>query len=195
MEGGGALEASIMKFHCEKALIQEAVSTAARAVPLKSTIPALEGLLLETGPNGTVFITGYDQKTGIRSSFPADVIEEGALVLPARLFGEIIRKMPDDTVLFQEENRMVHLSCGMSEFDLMGLDPEDYPELPTVDTLPGDAMIMEVKFTEFLPKQVKSLLPPRSSELTAASKYVLCCDAAVRTFPYNRTEGIQWKKL
>lgn len=147
-----------MKFHCEKALIQEAVSTAARAVPLKSTIPALEGLLIETGPNGTVFITGYDQKTGIRSSFPADVIEEGALVLPARLFGEIIRKMPDDTVLFQEENRMVHLSCGMSEFDLMGLDPEDYPELPTVDyqnslTLPQETLKSMIGQTLFAVSQ------------------------------------------
>ena len=66
--------------------------------------------------------------------------------------------------------------------------------VPGVETLPGDTMIMEVKFTEFLPRQVKSLLPPRSSELTAASKYVLCCDAAARQFPYNRTEGIQWKK-
>ena len=82
-----------------------------------------------------------------------------------------------------------HVRAGMGEFALFD------PELTTVETLPGDAMIMEVKFTEFLPKQVRSLLPPRSSELTAASKYVLCCDAAVRTFPYNRTEGIQWKKL
>ncbi len=147
-----------MKFNCEKALIQEAVFTAARAVPLKSTIPALEGLLLEAGPNSTVFITGFDQKTGIRSSFPADITEEGSLVLPARLFGEIIRKMPDDTVLFQEERKMVHLSCGMSEFDLMGLDPEDYPELPNVDyqnslTLPQETLKSMISQTIFAVSQ------------------------------------------
>ena len=77
--------------------------------------------------------------------------------------------------------------AGMGTFDLFD------PALPTLETMRADQMIMEVKFTEFLPKHVWSLLPPRSSELTAASKYVLCCDAAARQFPYDRTEGIQWK--
>ena len=122
-----------MKFHCEKALIQNAISTASRAVSLKSTIPALEGLLLEAESEGTIQITGYNQETGIRSSFSAEVDESGSLVLPARLLGEIIRKMPDDIVLFQEDDLKVHMACGMSEFDLMGIDPEDFPELPTVD--------------------------------------------------------------
>ena len=67
------------------------------------------------------------------------------------------------------------------------------PDLPTVEVMPADSMIMEVKFTQFLPGLVKKLLPPASSELTAASKYVLCCDAAVRQLPYDRSEGIIWK--
>ncbi|MBQ9933233.1 MAG: DNA polymerase III subunit beta [Ruminiclostridium sp.] len=122
-----------MKFTCEKALLQSAILTASRAVSPKSTIPALEGLLLEAEDSGTVFITGYNQETGIRSAVQADVQETGSMVLPARLFGEIIRKMADDTVIFQEENLKVHISCGMSEFDLMGIDPEDFPELPNVE--------------------------------------------------------------
>ncbi len=77
-----------------------------------------------------------------------------------------------------------HVRAGFGTFDLFD------PGLPTVETLPGDEMIMEVKFTEFLPRLVRGLLPPRSSELTAASKYVLCRDAAVREFPYDRTEGL-----
>lgn len=81
-----------------------------------------------------------------------------------------------------------HVRAGMGGFDLFD------PDLPTVETLRGDQMIMEVKFTEFLPKQVRGILPPRSAELTAASKYVLCCDAAARQMPTNRTEGIQWKR-
>ncbi len=51
--------------------------------------------------------------------------------------------MPDDTLLFQEEALKVHIACGMSEFDLMGIDPEDFPELPTVEienslSIPGN---------------------------------------------------------
>ena len=122
-----------MKFTCEKALLQAAIATAGRAVPAKSTIPALEGLLLEAQEDGNLYITGYNQETGIRSQVQADVSEKGTMVLPARLFGEIIRKLPDDTVLFQEEKLKVHIACGMSEFDLMGIDPEDFPELPAVE--------------------------------------------------------------
>ena len=122
-----------MKFSCEKALLQNAILTASRAVSPKSTIPALEGLLLEAEDSGTVFLTGYNQETGIRSAIQADVTEAGSMVLSARLFGEIVRKMPDDTLLFQEDALKVHIACGMSEFDLMGIDPEDFPELPTVE--------------------------------------------------------------
>ena len=103
-----------MKFSCEKALLQNAILTASRAVSLKSTIPALEGLLLEAQENGDVYLTGYNQETGIRSCFQAEVTETGSMVLPARLFGEIVRKMPDDVLLFQEESLKVHIACGMS---------------------------------------------------------------------------------
>ena len=113
-----------MKFSCEKALLQSAILTASRAVSPKSTIPALEGLLLEAEENGTVFLTGYNQETGIRSAIQADVSQPGSMVLPARLFGEIVRKLPDDMVLFQEEALKVHIACGYSEFDLLGIDPE-----------------------------------------------------------------------
>lgn len=122
-----------MKFSCEKALLQSAISTASRAVSPKSTIPALEGLLLEADSAGSVYLTGYNQETGIRSAVQAEVMEPGSMVLPARLFGEIVRKMADDTLIFQEEKLKVHISCGMSEFDLMGIDPEDFPDLPTVE--------------------------------------------------------------
>lgn len=80
-----------------------------------------------------------------------------------------------------------HVRAGFGAFDLFD------PQLATCEVLSADRMIMEVKFTTFLPGAVRRLLPPRSSELTAASKYVLCCDAAVREKPYRRTEGILWK--
>lgn len=80
-----------------------------------------------------------------------------------------------------------HIRAGLGGFDAF-FDPE----MATVDVMPGDSMIMEVKFTRFLPAMIRKLLPPASSELTAASKYVLCCNAAVRQQPYDRSEGIQW---
>lgn len=120
-----------MKFSCEKALLQTAISTTSRAVSPKSSIPALEGILLEAGSD--LRLTGYNLETGIRTIVPADIREEGTLVLGARLFGEIVRKLPDDIVTFQAENYMVNIKCGMSEFNILGTDPEEFPELPTVE--------------------------------------------------------------
>ena len=120
-----------MKFTCEKALLQSAISTSSRAVSPKSSIPALEGILLEAGSE--LRLTGYNLETGIRTIVPADIQSQGSLVLSARLFGEIVRKLPDDTDIFTAENYMVNIKCGMSEFNILGTDPEEFPELPTVE--------------------------------------------------------------
>ena len=120
-----------MTFTCEKAPLQAAISTTSRAVSPKSSIPALEGILVEAG--NELRLTGYNLETGIRTTVPADIQKEGTLVLGARLFGEIIRKLPDDMVSFQAENYMVKIKCGMSEFNILGTDPEEFPELPTVE--------------------------------------------------------------
>ncbi|MDF2838861.1 MAG: polymerase subunit beta [Evtepia sp.] len=120
-----------MKFSCEKALLQSAIATASRAVSVKSSIPALEGLLLEA--DKFLSITGYNLETGIRTKVEADIEQTGSIVLPARLLGDIIRKLPDDTVVFSTDQLAVHIKCGFSDFHLMGMDAEDFPQLPTVD--------------------------------------------------------------
>ena len=121
-----------MKFSCEKALLQAAVATASRAAAAKSTIPALEGVLLQAGHSLTV--SGYNMQTGIRTNLDADVTQEGALVLPARLFGEIIRRMPDDVITLAADTGMnVRLTCGDAAYNITALSADDYPELPEVE--------------------------------------------------------------
>lgn len=120
-----------MKFSCEKALLQAAISTASRAVAPKSSIPALEGILLEAGDN--LRLTGYNLETGIRTALDAEITQPGALVLSSRLFGDIIRKLPDDVVVFSSENYTVNIKCGMSEFNILATDPSEFPSLPEVE--------------------------------------------------------------
>jgi len=123
-----------MKFSCEKSVLQTASTTASRAAASKSPIPALEGLLIEAASN--VKITGYDLKKGIYTSFDADVAVAGSIVLPAKLFGEMIRRMPDGIVTIDtDNNNNVTMKCGKNEYRFVGIDPEDYPEMPNVDCL------------------------------------------------------------
>ena len=122
----------MLRFSCEKALLQSAAATASRAVAAKSSIPALEGILLEG--TSCLTLTGYNMQTGIRTALAAQIQEEGRIVLNARLFGDIIRKMPDDIIVFStDEKYMVHMTCGDASFDIPGLNAEDYPDMPEVD--------------------------------------------------------------
>lgn len=121
-----------MKFSCEKALLQSAIATSSRATAPKSSIPALEGILLEA--NQELRLTGYNLETGIRTVVPADIREGGSLVLSARLFGDIVRRLPDDVISVETEGLTVYIQCGVSKFQIQGIDPEEFPELPEVET-------------------------------------------------------------
>lgn len=121
-----------MKFSCEKAILQSAVTIAGRVVAPKSSIQALEGVLIEAERDG-LQISGYNLETGIITQISADVTEDGAIVLSARLFGEILRRMPDDVVSISTNGCSVHIQCGPTSFDIMGSSDEDFPELPSVN--------------------------------------------------------------
>ena len=123
-----------MKLTCEKYLLQSAVAVSTRAAASKSPIPTLEGILLEAGED--LRVTGYDLKKGIYTNIEAEVSEPGSVVLDAKLFGEMVRKMPDGIVsIVTDSQNMTTVKCGKSEFSFMGMDSGEYPELPSVDGL------------------------------------------------------------
>ena len=132
-----------MKFSCEKYLLQSACGIASRAAAGKSPIPALEGLLLQASDQLTV--TGYDLKKGIYTQLEAEVKEQGSVVVGARLFGEMIRRLPDGIVTISTDiNNNVNVKCGKSEFNFMGISPEDYPEMPVVDGVNNIALPQKI---------------------------------------------------
>ncbi|MBR5343204.1 MAG: DNA polymerase III subunit beta [Oscillospiraceae bacterium] len=142
-----------MKFSCEKYLLQSAVATASRAAASKSPIPALEGLLLQA--MNDLRVTGYDLKEGIYTNIGADVAEAGSVVVGARLFGEMIRRLPDGIVTVStDSSNTVNVKCGRSDFRFMGIPAADYPEMPGVDgvnniTLPQKTLRSMINQTIF----------------------------------------------
>ena len=120
-----------MIFTVDQSLLQNAVMITTRAVPAKSPISALEGLLIEAG-DSSITITGYDLKKAIYTTIEADVTEPGVMVVNARFFGELIRRLPDGNVSvnYDEQSGSIHIRCGKSEYDIPGLDFSEYPEMP-----------------------------------------------------------------
>lgn len=125
-----------MKFTCEKERLLSALTITSRTVSPKNVILALEGILLES-KNNQLYFTGYNLETGIHMNIAAEVEEEGSLVLSARLFVDIIRKMPNQEITISTKGFVVTIICGQIQFQVMAIDPADFPDLPDVEHRQG----------------------------------------------------------
>lgn len=122
-----------MKFICEKSSLVEGISIAQKAVTGKSTMPILGGILINA-KNNTLVITGSDIDLSIETKVKAAVLEEGSIVVDARLFGDIIRKLPNaDVEVASISENSIEIKCEKSKFNLIHMDAEDYPSLPSVE--------------------------------------------------------------
>ncbi|MEF9984649.1 MAG: DNA polymerase III subunit beta [Oscillospiraceae bacterium] len=121
-----------MKIICDRTLLTDAISNASRAVSPKSAMPILEGVLLEAS-NDTLKITGYDLEMGISTIISCNVDVDGEIILSAKLFFDMIRKMPGNTVSIEcNEKLLCTIKSGVTEYTILGLSTEEYPELPKI---------------------------------------------------------------
>ena len=123
-----------MKFKCNRTKLTEAVTNVQRAVSSKSTNPALEGILIEAEKN-KLKLYGYDMEICITTTIEAKVEQEGASVITAKLFSEIIRKLPEEEIIINiDERNIVYIQSGKVDYKIIGMPASDYPEITTVNT-------------------------------------------------------------
>lgn len=122
-----------MKITVNRSDITEAVTNIQRVVSSKTTVPALEGILL-WAKEDTLELCGYDLELGMTTVIPAKVHEPGRAVLSAKLFSDIVRKTPADTISIEvDEKSIASIESGESRFSIIGVPAEEFPELPKVD--------------------------------------------------------------
>lgn len=121
-----------MKFICNTRELSNACNNVIRAVSTKVTIPTIEGILIECGSN-TLSLTGYDFEFGINTIMNVDVIEPGAIVINAKVLCDIIRKLNNDEVTIETNGTSVSIISGAAQYNITGIDADDYPELPSVN--------------------------------------------------------------
>jgi len=120
-----------MKVICSKEILQERINIVQKAVSTKTTLPILEGILLET--EDKFKMTGNDLEIGIECFVEADIKEKGSIVLNSKMFGDIVRKMPEGEVLIEvKENNSVIIECENSHFELKGISAEGFPSIPDI---------------------------------------------------------------
>ncbi len=121
-----------MKIICDSSEFAKACMNVQRTVSNKSTIPALEGILIEA-KEGNIVLTGYDLEVGSKIQMEADVVSEGRVVLAAKNLCDILRMVPADTVSIDcDERNICKIKSGEAEYSLIGTSANDYPELPTL---------------------------------------------------------------
>ncbi len=122
-----------MIFTCEKQKILEGISIVQKAITGKSTMPILEGIYIKAS-GSTLTLIASDMDVSIQTLVEATVIQEGSMVIDAKIFGEIIRKLPNSTIKIEIiENQLTKITCEKSVFDVVYMNSNEFPELPEIN--------------------------------------------------------------
>ena len=122
-----------MKIICNKSALLTGVNTVLKAVPARTTMPILECILIDT-TSGVIKLTANDMDLGIETTVDGDVLDKGCIALEAKLFSEIVRKLPDSEVTIEtDDNNKALIKCEKAKFNIAGKDGEDFVALPEIE--------------------------------------------------------------
>lgn len=118
-----------MKFSCDQSILSKALNIVSKAVTSRTTIPILKGILLKVDEDGFLTMSASDLDLSIEDKFEIENYEPGEIVVQAKLFGDIIRKLPNDKVNITVNNENVIISCLNSEFNIIGSKSDEFPKI------------------------------------------------------------------
>ena len=122
-----------MKIVCYKENILKALNSVVKGVASKTTMPILEGILIQTNDK-EIKLTTYDLEIGIEYVMECEVKEQGSTVVNAIMFSEIIRKLPDTEIYITlNENNLLEIECEGALYKLTTMNPSEFPELPKIE--------------------------------------------------------------
>ena len=122
-----------MKIICSKTSLLKSVNISLKAVPSKTTMPILEYILIDASTNQIKFTTN-DMELGIETIVDGTIAEKGMVALDAKIFYEIIRRLPDnDVTIHTDENYVATITCEKAKFTIPGKTGEDFAYLPVIE--------------------------------------------------------------
>ncbi len=125
-----------MKIRVERDALADAVAWVARSLPNRPTAPILSGMLL-SADGDAVTLSSFDSTTSAKVALPAQVHDEGTVLVSGRLLAEIARSLPNKPVELDADHSKVELTCGSARFTLQTLPVDEYPTLPDMPTQAG----------------------------------------------------------
>ena len=129
-----------MKLVCSKANLLNGVQTVSKAVPSKTTMSILECILVDA-TNGEINLTANDMELGIETTIEGQIVEKGIIALDAKMFLEIVRKLPDSDITIETDASFKGvITCEKAKFTIIGKSGEDFSYLPAVEK--DDSIVM-----------------------------------------------------
>lgn len=124
-----------MKLTCNKEQLLDIINTVQKAIASKAVMPILECIKIDASGDGNVVVTGNNLDLCIEYNAKCMVSEGGTIAIASRMFGEIVRSMPDGdvTISVNETNNVTKIKNGVSEFNIQGLSSAEYPSAPVLD--------------------------------------------------------------
>ena len=122
-----------MKLICSKSNLLNGVQIVSKAVPNKTTMSILECILVDA-TKGMITLTANDMELGIETTIEGEILEKGIIALDAKIFFEIVRKLPDNDITIQtDETYKTTITCEKAKFNIMGKSGEDFSYLPVIE--------------------------------------------------------------
>lgn len=124
-----------MKLVCSKPQLVDIINTVQRAIAPKTALPILECIKIDASGDGNVVFTGNNIDICIEYNSQCQVSEGGTIALASKMFGEIVRKLPDGdvTISVNPSNYVTKISSGSSKFNIQGIAPDEFPDAPILD--------------------------------------------------------------
>lgn len=122
-----------MKFICKKSDLAKGVSIVLKAVPSKTTMSILECILIDAS-SGQIKLTANDMELGIETIIEGNVLDRGIIAIDAKIFSEIVRKLPDNDVTIETDSDFqMKIVCEKARFTISGKSGEDFSYLPYIE--------------------------------------------------------------
>jgi len=151
-----------MKLTIGKEQLSYSIRMVAKAMSSHSTIPVLSGIHINAASDGIIFET-TDHDISIKHIEEALIEEQGATVVPGRIFADIINSLPEESVFLESQGERLRISCGGTTFDIATLNPLDFPQFPQI--IPSRSLAVP---TEQLSEMVKKVGKAVSRDISRA---------------------------
>ena len=153
-----------MKIVCTKSNLLNGVQIVSKAVPSKTTMSILECILIDSR-NGEIKLTANDMELGIETTIEGEILEKGMIALDAKIFLEIVRKLPDNEIVIETDDfYKTSITCEKAKFNIIGKSGEDFSYLPEIEKI-DHVMVSQFTLKEVIRQTIFSISDSDNNKL------------------------------